>query len=162
MLTEDNFYRLFGSSKLPLISPGDPFSDLLIGMSYRVERWVSYQIDTTKRIRRGPFGVYIEKSISKKLIILMNALYVIEANRKYKVGMGPKYSGLTTFLTLLGIIKVKAYPENRQVRKVYPLVISDLNFRAFYVELLEIMAACDMAGAVLLLESKFSPLTLVI
>ena len=54
------------------------------------------------------------------------------------MGMGPIYLGLATMvppmsqisIDLLAPIKVSCYPGSRQVRKLYPLIIGDLNFKA--------------------------------
>ena len=94
----------------------------------------------------------------------------VEGKKKYQVEMGPIYSGLATIihpmshisLDLLDPIEVSCYPGSRQVRRLYQLIIGDLNFKAIEIELLDGAAGHDVAFGLLTLQSRYSPITLVV
>ena len=83
------------------------------------------------------------------------------------MGRRPIYSGLATVvppmshisIDLLAPIDVLCYPGSRQVRKLYPLIIGDLNFEAIEIELLEGGAGYDVAFGLLTLQSRYSSIT---
>ena len=74
--------------------------------------------------------------------------------------MGPSYSAITTFfppfsqisIDLLAFIEVKTIPGSRKTRKVYPLVIANLNFKAIHIEIPEAMSGSDVAFGLLSLQ----------
>ena len=84
--------------------------------------------------------------------------------------MCPIYSGLATIvppmsqisIDLLSNIDIFCSPGSRQVRKLYPLIIGDLNFKGIEIELLEGVAGHDVAFGLLTLQSRYSPITLVV
>ena len=75
------------------------------------------------------------------------------------------YSGLATVvppmsqisIDLLAPITVLCYTGSRQVRKLYPLIIGDLNFKTIEIKLLE-----GAAFGLLTLQSSYSAITLVV
>ena len=65
-------------------------------------------------------------------------------------------------IDLLGAMEISCFPGSRKTRKIYPLIIGDINYKAVSFELLEGASGYDIALGLLTHQAKYSPLTLVI
>ena len=65
-------------------------------------------------------------------------------------------------IDLLGAIEISCFPGSRKTRKIYPLIIGDINYKGISFELLEGASGYDIALGLLTHQAKYSPLTLVI
>ena len=99
-----------------------------------------------------------------KMILQKNVLLIYKARISYPIWQQmqevPPMSQIS--IDFLASIEVLCYQGSRQVRNVYPLIIWDLNFKAIEVELLEGAAGHDVAFGLLTIQSRYSPITLVV
>ena len=100
-MTQPDAERLFGTTNLPIRCAKDScLVNLLVAYSHKLHLFDCYELHTTKRatsvkIKRGPFGVFIDKADVVVNRYIHNCVKCnVESKRKYNVGMGPIYSGL--------------------------------------------------------------------
>ena len=65
-------------------------------------------------------------------------------------------------IDLLGAMEISCFPGSRKTRKIYPLIIGDVNYKGVSFELLEGASGYDIGLGLLTHQAKYSLLTLVI